>query len=305
MVALAPNTSETSTWDVLDGFPKLHSRAREVKTTRCTEAPASKSFGRVEIWLVISESCVGLESFTRDPIGFKGGDNFYSFVLGWAMSAVDPSGLDGYPLGPWVGGQQYPYLLPGQRVPGHPHNPTGPVPSIPPVRNPFNSLFPLLSGMCNTCCSDSGACKCGGDANKITDALNDVWRENYGRGPTGPNQGPGDDTVGGFYCSQWSNLFHDALSAVQQGSSCFSFDRVRSDRTDGSGRMHAWVRISVGRGGPGCEVNADDGWGNGDYIHTEIPVRDPSVWDNPTVSPKFEHKSWWEKFWENYHPFGL
>ena len=37
MVALAPITNETPAWDVLDAFPKLHSRAREAKTTPCTE----------------------------------------------------------------------------------------------------------------------------------------------------------------------------------------------------------------------------------------------------------------------------
>jgi len=93
MVALAPNTSETSTWDVLDGFPKLHSRTREVKTRICTEAPASKSLSRVEIWLVISESCVGLESFTRDPIGYEGSKwDLYEYVNSKPLVEIDPSG---------------------------------------------------------------------------------------------------------------------------------------------------------------------------------------------------------------------
>ena len=92
MVALAPNTSETSPWDVLDGFPKLHSRAREVKTRICTEALHSKSLSRVEIWLVISESCVGLESFTRDPIGYRGGHNAYGYCVSSIMNRVDPEG---------------------------------------------------------------------------------------------------------------------------------------------------------------------------------------------------------------------
>ena len=90
MVALASNTSETSPWDVLDGFSKLHSRAREVKTRICTEAPYSKSLGRVEIWLTIYESCDGLESFTRDPIGYHDGASIYSSYLG--LSEMDPSG---------------------------------------------------------------------------------------------------------------------------------------------------------------------------------------------------------------------
>ncbi len=92
MVALAPNTSETITWDVLDGFPILHSRARETITARCTEAPLSKSFGRVEIWQAIYETCDGLESFTRDPIGFAGGRNLYS--ANWSLASIDPFGTD-------------------------------------------------------------------------------------------------------------------------------------------------------------------------------------------------------------------
>jgi hypothetical protein len=92
MVALAPITNETPTWDVLDTFPKLHSRAREEKTTPCTEAPHSKSLDRVEIWLTIYETCEGLESFTRDPIGFDGGSNFYSLVSNSPLSFVDPLG---------------------------------------------------------------------------------------------------------------------------------------------------------------------------------------------------------------------
>ena len=70
MVALAPITNDTSAWDVLNTFPKLHSRAREVKTTSCTEARDSKSLDRVEIWQAIYESCDGLESSTRDPIEY-------------------------------------------------------------------------------------------------------------------------------------------------------------------------------------------------------------------------------------------
>jgi hypothetical protein len=73
MVALAPITNETPAWDVLDTFPKLHSRAREAKTTHCTEARYSNSLSGIEIWLLIYESCDGLESFTRDPIGYKDG----------------------------------------------------------------------------------------------------------------------------------------------------------------------------------------------------------------------------------------
>ena len=93
MVALAPITNDTSAWDVLNTFPKLHSRAREEKTGICTEAPASKSLGRVEIWQAVYETCDGLESFTRDPIGYFGSKwGLYTIVDGEVLSLVDPSG---------------------------------------------------------------------------------------------------------------------------------------------------------------------------------------------------------------------
>jgi hypothetical protein len=94
MVALAPITNETPTWDVLDAFPKLHSRAREAKTPRCTEVPMLKSRSRIEIWLTNYETCDRLESFTRDPIGFRARSaNIYQYISGRVLIALDPSGL--------------------------------------------------------------------------------------------------------------------------------------------------------------------------------------------------------------------
>lgn len=92
MVALAPITNETPIWDVLDTFPKLHSRAREAKVRSCTEAPHSKSLVRVEIWQTIYETRDRLESFTRDPIEFEGSEwNLYETKM--FLSRMDPTGL--------------------------------------------------------------------------------------------------------------------------------------------------------------------------------------------------------------------
>ena len=97
MVALATNTTETPTWDILETFPKLHSRAREAITPICTEARYSKSLSCVEIWLTIYEGCVGLESFTRDPMKYKGSPyNLYEYLDGGPLYRVDPLGLEGY-----------------------------------------------------------------------------------------------------------------------------------------------------------------------------------------------------------------
>ncbi len=95
MVALAPITNETPAWDVLDRFPKLHSRAREVKTPSCTDVPHSKSLGCVEIWLVIYEGCDGLESFTRDPIGYRGSPfDLYEYCESSPLQNFDPLGME-------------------------------------------------------------------------------------------------------------------------------------------------------------------------------------------------------------------
>ena len=133
MVALATNTSETSPWDVLDGFPKLHSRARDDFTSTCTEAPHSKLFGRVEIWLTIYDCRGGLESFTRDPIGYEDLEaSLYHFVYGRVTVLVDPSGLT---------------PVPGDTIIGTPTTPspitTGPIwPS-----KPWNVRFPRVKGV--------------------------------------------------------------------------------------------------------------------------------------------------------------
>jgi len=93
MVALASNTSETSSWDILEGFPKPLSRARETKTRPCTEAATCKSLNRVEIRQVIYDSRIRLESFSRDPIGFEGsGSNLYEYVEGSPLDRADPTG---------------------------------------------------------------------------------------------------------------------------------------------------------------------------------------------------------------------
>ena len=60
----------------------------------CTEAPHSKSLGRVEIWQAIFGSCEGLESFTRDPIGYEGSKwNLYEYARSNSIRSMDPTGL--------------------------------------------------------------------------------------------------------------------------------------------------------------------------------------------------------------------
>jgi RHS repeat-associated protein len=233
----------------------------------------------------------------RDPIGYEGSPwNLQEFCHGWALKSVDPSGLDGPPLGPWIGGQQYPYLFPGQSLPGHPHNPVGP-PG--PPRNPFNGLGSRLAEMCSSCCSGN-SCVCASDGFDIERSLNDVWNSNYGNGPNSVSSmswsiyfgycinqalGEPDDTVGGYYCYDWASLFNTGMVGLN-GSGCFQ-TRVReithNTETDPNGNplIHQYVEITMGNGGPGCTLNIDDGWGNGSFINPGIPVSNPGNWGQP------------------------
>jgi len=142
MVALAPHDSETSTWDVLNTFPKLHSRAREVKTHICTEASHSKSLGCVEIWLVIYESYAGLESFTRDPISYT--QSVYSLYAAMfaVKAAMDPGGID--LVMPWHPNAQWWWPFTGTPSVGNPYAPPLTPPVVAPITIPAWA-FPFLA----------------------------------------------------------------------------------------------------------------------------------------------------------------
>ena len=193
-----------------------------------------------------------LVSPSKDPIGYVGGLNIYAYVLLRPLHTLDPLGL----IPP---DHTDPRKDPHSRWPYVPGGPLGP--KTPP-QDPFRSLPGTLDAMCANCC-DSQYCECAGDGNAMRKILDDVWRKHWGNGPLYPNKGAGDDSVGGYYCTEWANFFHDSLSFTSWDSTCFAFDRMQAFKTDGSGKMHAWVRITVGKGGPGCEINIDDGWGNG------------------------------------------
>ncbi len=68
-----------------------HSRARSIASI-CTDPSRCKSLQRIEMRLSIYESRIGLDSFSRDPIGYVDGANLYQFVRNSSLTFVDPMG---------------------------------------------------------------------------------------------------------------------------------------------------------------------------------------------------------------------
>ena len=228
---------------------------------------------------------------TRDPIGFKGGAfNISEYCHGSSFNFMDPSGqqIRPNPSVPWA---PYPY-------PTSPLPPTPPSAPLPP-RNPFNGLGMQLAAMCSTCCRQE-SCECASDSFDVEQALNNAWNINYGNGPHSVSNmspvvyfgycinqlcGERDDTIGGYYCYDWSSMLNSSLPGSNR-SSCFSSSRkevTHNTETDANGNplIHAYVEITIGNGGPGCTLNVDDGWGNGSYVNIGVPVSNPGNWSPP------------------------
>jgi hypothetical protein len=93
----------------------------------------SKSLECIEIWQAIYETRGGLESFTRDPIGYEGGIGLYEFVGASVLVDVDPTGLKGG--GITVIPRPSPGIRPGTRPPVLPRPPLQPRPRPMPPRN--------------------------------------------------------------------------------------------------------------------------------------------------------------------------
>jgi|GEM_PF-5336375 len=72
---------------------KPHSRAHGNSALDSHRESACKSLNRIEIRLWIYESCIRLESLSRDPIKYKGSEwNLYEYVNGMPLDNTDPSG---------------------------------------------------------------------------------------------------------------------------------------------------------------------------------------------------------------------
>ena len=68
------------------------------------------------------------------------------------------------------------------------------------------------------CCTPE---ECKKDAKAIIDALVGAWNRNYGNGPH--SDARGSDTVGGYFCWDWANIFNDAIQKLDPN--CVSYEQ--------------------------------------------------------------------------------
>ncbi len=105
-------------------FENPHSRARSIASF-CTDSTRCKSLDRIDMRFSIYESRVGLESFSRDPIGYEGGSiGLYEYCIAKPLHFVDSTGFRGrvpsdtdFPLGAWTRFDFYNHYVSGNGSP--------------------------------------------------------------------------------------------------------------------------------------------------------------------------------------------
>ena len=110
-------------------------------------------------------------------------------------------------------------------------------------------------------------CKCKEDSEKITDALVKLWKDEFGKGPWDDNliiNGNLSDTIGGYYCWDWSSGFLSAANSV--GSSVWSAKERYFEKTKGSA-CHYATKIFIKNKGKEAEITVDDGFFEDGLVH--------------------------------------
>jgi RHS repeat-associated protein len=139
-----------------------------------------------------------------------------------------------------------------------------------------NSLYSLPSRLGDTATSDEAKDEARriGDAIRNTfDGSNTPWRL-----PSWTN----DQRNKGYYCYEWAYAFENAFKLESSGK-YFTFEVEAASAPDAIG-VHYWLKITSKETGRVTYV--DDGFANGDYVHTNQPI--PGGWGimHPGVVPK-------------------
>ncbi len=88
----------------------------------------------------------------------------------------------------------------------------------------------------------------------------------------------------GYYCYQWAYAFEDAFNSESSGK--FFAARVE-EASDSEGHVHFWVAITS-KSDPKNTVYVDDGFCDGDYVHSKRPI--PDGWSLGTPGDKPREK---------------
>ncbi|MBK9989190.1 MAG: hypothetical protein IPP19_00240 [Verrucomicrobia bacterium] len=164
----------------------------------------------------------------------------------------------------------------------------------------------LLETACDAGCKDDGKTCCTPDQCKteskaLIDALVAAWNRNYGRGMYSDN---GGDSVGGFMCWDWANVFEDALAKLKPKCVSFSAGVAEAPAEKGAdGKMHVPVHwylkvYACKREKNAFRVNFDDGFFDG--TDTSHPGKFPPKGNryketSPDGMDRHLGSLWWER----------
>jgi RHS repeat-associated protein len=187
----------------------------------------------------------------RDPIGERGGINLYTMVKNQIINDYDILGLSGKPTKNGGAAQ-------------------------------IRQSLQKLQQECDCCVDGSKVNKCKDDAQAIVSELANQWEKYWGKGPVDDNK-KGSDSVGGYMCWDWANIFSKAAKSVR---SDIWKNEFRMFKEKGSTTLHFAVEIRI-KNPLTSDCNGftyDDGYFDGSLTHGQPCKNDP--WPNDPNWPE-------------------
>jgi len=156
-----------------------------------------------------------------------------------------------------------------------------------------------LKAKCGTCCDPTDVPKCctsdecKAETEQIISALEKAWTNAFGKGASTDK-----DSIGGYMCWDWANIFDNALKNLNPKCVSFKQGAGYGKQTTKDGKVftpfHFFLRVwACKEEYDGCRVNFDDGWmiegksaHEDDYLPEPWEEIEPSVLSQPPYNWK-------------------
>jgi RHS repeat-associated protein len=196
----------------------------------------------------------------RDPLGERGGLNLYGMVGNDPVDTVDYLGLKKLSKSDGVAALQAGLsMLEAACDKG--------------CKKRFLGIFK------RTCCTPR---VCKKEAKQIIQSLIEAWERNYGNGPY-DDSAPGSDTVGGYFCWDWSHIFENALANFKPDCVSFEQGMAAAPATAQGTPVHWYLMVHACKKEKAeCRVNFDDGYFDGQNSSHPGTFPDPTSPYQPT-----------------------